>query len=110
MAQQLGGGYHYDRAPDLKRVVRGTVKAEGVSFAESGQAVNGLGRVEYQRYAVGPLQCVAFHQFTGDVRSADNTTTLRGDTTIMAFYCAAPGETLGAAELPAIFNGVRIKG
>ncbi|MCZ6623818.1 MAG: hypothetical protein O7B35_06240, partial [Deltaproteobacteria bacterium] len=89
---------------------------EGLRFGEKGQVKalekgkqrNLLGPVDYQKFSVGPIQCVAFAQ-TWDTSGDPREHRSAGTKLIFGHYCGSQGESLSDQRVAEIVSAVGVK-
>ncbi len=103
-------GYYFLSAHDISSYVerlrfgeKGQVKA-----LEKGKQRNLLGPVDYQKFSVGPIQCVAFSQ-SWDPMVTLSWDRMAGTRRIVGYYCGSQGGSLSDQRIAEIVSAVGVK-
>ncbi len=107
---KAGLGYHFEDAFDISTYVEKLRFGEKgqVEALEKGKQRNLLGPVDYQKFSVGPIQCVAFAQTWDSL--VDVMGLSAGTKRIVGYYCGSQGESLSDQRIAEIVSAVGVKG
>ena len=107
---ELSPNYHFRRATDVGEVIKDfqSFSDKELKIADEAWEVNDLGRIRYRHFGFDDTACIVFGQLfgsTGSERVGGET----GDKRILGYYCADPGNPLGADVTKQILTSIDLR-
>jgi len=107
---ELAPGYHFRADHDIEGYVGrlGFGDAGEIEVGDGGRLRNGLGPIDYLRFAVGPVACVAFGQSWG--RASSDSDPTASTNRLIGHYCGAEDEKLPYERIAEIVAAIGVRG
>lgn len=112
LMRSLPPGYAFTTVPELRDMIEGFGADTGraVQLGAEARAVNALGPIDHRAFRLGEAECVAFREVTGrSVRQPDGMYVPTGDTILLGYYCAQPGQRITPEVQRAVLQAVDLK-